>query len=125
MDIVAPIAAIVVGLAFVVAGGSKIAAGGAWPMQARGLGAPAWAIPIVPWIELVVGAVLVVQLARRPAAIAAIGLLIVFTALIVSRLRRGEHPPCACFGALSATPIGIRHVVRNAVLVAFALLALL
>ena len=38
---VAVVASVLLGLAFLVAGGSKLAAGRAWPDEARGLGAPA------------------------------------------------------------------------------------
>ena len=113
---VALIAAIVVGVAFVVAGASKLAAGRAWPAQARGLGAPAWSIPVLPWVELVIGAALVAQLGRAIAAAAALALLVLFSVLITVRLRQGDRPPCACFGAWSAKPIGVGHLARNAVL---------
>ena len=53
----------------------------------------------------------------------AAGLLAVFTGAIVLSLRRGNAAPCRCFGA-SSTPLGPRHVARNAVLVALALLGL-
>jgi len=124
MDVVAAVAGVLLGLSFVVAGGSKIAAAGSWPEQARGLGAPRWAIPAVPWIELVLGAVLVVQLAPLAAGAAAVGLLVVFTVLIARRLAAGEHPPCACFGAWSASPIGWRHLVRNGALLALGALVI-
>ena len=123
MDVVRVVAAIVVGVALLVAGASKIAAGPSWPAQAAGLGAPAWSVRVVPALELVLGALLVAQIARRPVALAAAGLVIVFTALIVVRLRQGRRPPCACFGAWSARPIGPGNVVRNAILVALALVA--
>lgn len=119
------VAAVVVGIVFLVAGGSKIAAGPEWPVQARGLGAPAFVIPVVPWVEILIGAVLVVQVARRPAAAAAIVMLAVFTVLIVGQLARGHRPPCACFGAWSAKPLGPGHVVRNTVLLVLAVVALL
>jgi uncharacterized membrane protein YphA (DoxX/SURF4 family) len=122
--VIAFVASVVLGVAFVVAGGSKLAAGEQWPAQARGLGAPQWSIPIVPWMELALGAVLVAQVARRAAAIAALAVLVAFTGLIVMRLREGRHPPCACFGAWSAKPLGVGHVVRNAVLAALAVVAL-
>ena len=64
-------ASIVVGAVFLVAGATKIAAGAEWPAQARGLGAPAITIPLVPWVEVAIGAVLVVQVARQAAALAA------------------------------------------------------
>ncbi len=125
MSLIAPIAAVLVGSAFVVAGGSKLAARESWPMQASGLGAPSWTIPLVPWVELTIGALLIVQLIRAPMAVAALLLLVVFTILIVRKLAVGEHPPCACFGAWSAKPIGWGHVARNATLMVLAVLATL
>ena len=62
MAAVGLVASILLGLVFLVSGGSKIAAGRAWPEQARGLGAPAFVVPVLPWFEIVLGAVLVVQL---------------------------------------------------------------
>ena len=119
------IASIVLGVVFLVAGGSKIAAGPDWPVQAVGLGAPRWVIPFVPWVEIVVGAALVVQVARRPAALAALSILLAFTTLLAIRLREGQRPPCACFGAWSAKPLGPGHLARNAALIVAAGLALM
>ena len=114
MEALAITASVIVGAAFVVAGGSKLAARESWPSQARGLGAPAWVIPITPWFEIVLGAALVAQVARRPAALVAVITLAAFSALIVARLREGVRPPCACFGAWSSSPIGAGHLLRNA-----------
>lgn len=125
MNAVSLIASIALGAAFLVAGGSKLAAGPEWAAQAHGLRAPTIAIPVLPWLELVVGAALVVQLAQPFAAIVALVLLIAFSALIGLRLREGEHPPCACFGAWSAKPIGATHLIRNGALAALGVLALL
>jgi uncharacterized membrane protein YphA (DoxX/SURF4 family) len=123
VDTARVVAAIALGLAFLVAGGSKLAARESWASQARGLEAPSWSIPLVPWVELVLGAALVAQLGRRAMAVGAAALLVSFTVLIAARLREGKRPPCACFGAWSARPIGIGHVVRNAVLLSLALVA--
>lgn len=112
------------GLVFLVSGGSKIAAGDAWPGQARGLGAPAFVVPVLPWVEIVLGAVLVMQLAPLVAAATALVVLAVFTALIVRRLSEGRHPPCACFGAWSTKPLGPGHVARNVGFMALGVLAL-
>lgn len=125
MEIVPTIAAVIVGAAFVVAGASKLAARDTWPAHAAGLGAPSWTVPIVPWFELVVGALLVVQVARPLMAAIAIALLAVFTVMIVGRIREGQRPPCACFGAWSAKPIGAGHVVRNLALIALGVVAAL
>jgi uncharacterized membrane protein YphA (DoxX/SURF4 family) len=118
------VASIIVGVAFVVAGASKVAAGEQWPATAREMEAPAITIPFVPWVELVIGASLVAQLAVPVPAIAALGLLVAFTALIVIRLLGDDRPPCACFGSWSAEPIGRIHVIRNAILMALAVVAM-
>jgi uncharacterized membrane protein YphA (DoxX/SURF4 family) len=125
MPLVSSIAAVLVGIAFVVAGGSKLAASESWPVQAQGLGAPSWTIPLVPWVELAIGSLLIVQLLRVPMAVSAAVLLAVFTVMIVRKMAAGEHPPCSCFGAWSAKPIGWGHVARNGALMALALLAAL
>ena len=124
MNTFALIASVIVGCAFVIAGGSKIVAGVGWPEQAAGLGAPLWVIPFVPWVEIVIGAMLIVQVARPWPAVAAMVVLIVFTALIAFNLSKGRRPPCACFGAWSAKPIGAGHLVRNAILIALTVVAL-
>ena len=125
MDTVALVASIVVGVAFVVAGGSKIAAGESWPAQARGLGAPTWTIPSCRGWRSRSGPLLIAQAVEPWPAVAALVMLVAFTALIVNSLAHGRHPPCACFGAWSAKPIGPAHLARNAILIVLALLALL
>lgn len=124
MSTLAVVASVALGLAFLVAGGSKIAAGPSWPEQARGLGAPGFVIPVLPSVEIVLGAVLIVQLAPVAAAAVALGILAAFTGLIMIRLAQGQHPPCACFGAWSAKPLGWGHVARNIVLMVLAVVAL-
>ena len=122
MTLAATIASIVLGGAFVLAGGTKLAAGTAWSRQAVDLGAPRWTIPFVPWTELALGAGLVVQLARGWLAATAGLLLTAFTVLILVQLARGRRPRCACFGAWSARPLGPGHVARNGGLLALAAL---
>lgn len=124
MSAVAFVASILVGVAFLVAGGSKLAAGPSWPAQAAGLGAPAIAIPTLPWIELVIGAALVLQLGSPVPEMAAIVLLAAFSGLIALRMSQGRRPACACFGAWSAKPIGPSHLIRNGALLGLAVLAL-
>lgn len=124
MSVVALVASILLGVAFLVAGGSKLAAGPAWPHQAAELGAPKLLVPLLPWLELATGAALVVQLAKPFAAIAALALLVAFSVLIAVRLSQGRRPVCACFGAWSAKPIGPAHLLRNGALIALGILAL-
>jgi hypothetical protein len=121
--VVAALAGVALGAVFLVAGASKVAAGARWPQQAVELGAPRAVAPVVPWWEIVLGALLVAGVARRAVATLAVLTLAVFTALIVVQLRRGRRPPCACFGSWSARPLGWGHVVRNALFAATGVLA--
>ena len=125
MAAVGLVASILLGFVFLVSGASKIAAGPAWPEQARGLGAPSFVVPVLPWFEIVLGAVLVMQVVPVLAAVTALVVLALFTALIARRLAQGQHPPCACFGTLSTKPLGRGHVIRNVGFMALAVAALL
>ena len=116
-------AAVLLGIAMLVAGGGKLASP-SWPEHARGLGAPAWSVPVVPWIEIGLGALLVVQWSRPLVAAATAALLLVFSVLLALRLAEGRRPPCACFGGFSTRPIGPWSVVRNAVLIGLAIIAI-
>lgn len=118
------VAAVVVGVAFVVAGASKLSAPGVWSASARDMGAPPLVVPVLPWVEMAVGASLAVQVATPVPAAAAIVLLAAFTALIGIRLAAGDRPTCACFGAWSAQPLGVRHVVRNLALLGLVVVSL-
>lgn len=44
---------------------------------------------------------------------------VTFSVAVVVSLRRGNRAPCRCFGR-SVTPLGARHVIRDAILLAFA-----
>lgn len=122
---VAVAAAIVVGAAFVLAGAAKIAMGARWPAQAREFGVPPQLAQFVPWWEVVVGALLAAQVARPITAWIAAATLVVFSASVGLQLARGQHPPCACFGSWSPAPVGPRTLVRNAALIAVAVVAAL
>ena len=76
---------------------------------------------ILPGIELAVAVILLVWWSPIPGVLAAV-LLLLFTAVIVRANLR--HLPCACFGGnASNTPPGASAIVRNAVLIALAVLA--
>jgi uncharacterized membrane protein YphA (DoxX/SURF4 family) len=109
---------------FVVAGASKVASGQAWRAQAAGLGVASAVARPVPWFELMVGAVVAVGLIEPWSIVIALVTLIVFTGALVRTLRTGRRPPCACFGAWSAAPLGWGHVARNGAFIALAAAAL-
>lgn len=120
--LVVVVASVVLGLVFLVAGVTKVAAPLQWSAQSVDLGVPALVGRVVPYSELAVGALLVAQVARRPVAVIAAAMLVAFTALLIVRLLQGRRPPCACFGGLTARPIGWANVARNAIFLALALL---
>jgi uncharacterized membrane protein YphA (DoxX/SURF4 family) len=115
------VCASVVGVVFIFAGIQKLLAGNEWLVQAKQLRPPRIAqpfVPTVPYIELIVGGLLIAGLQEKPVRIAAIILLSSFTALLVTRLAAGERPPCACFSFRSTRPISWSNVTRNAGLLA-------
>jgi uncharacterized membrane protein YphA (DoxX/SURF4 family) len=125
VDVVARVAAIVLGAVFVVAAVSKIVAGTAWVAQAREVGAPTPVATVLPGVELIVGALLVAGVAAPLPAVVALLLLVVFSVAIARQLVDGRHPPCACFGAWSQRPVGEGHLLRNAALILLAVVAII
>lgn len=85
---------------------------------ALGLPVPGVLARVVPGIELAVAAVLV--LAPGWGGVAAFGLLVLFTALLVSLVRSGQTISCSCFGAVSDEPVSWVEVTRNVVLLVMA-----
>lgn len=118
------VTSIILGGGFVVAGAAKIASGAQWPQLAAAMGTPRALLPLVvrllPGFEILLGALLIAQVQRRIVAGVALALLVAFTVQIVVQLRRRNHPVCACFGAWSAKPLGVGHLIRNAALMVLA-----
>ena len=77
---------------------------------------------VFPYIELVVGILLVVGLFTRLAAVVSVGLYMVFTGLIIYDLSRGQDASCHCFGKFSEEKLTPVAVVRNVALMALAVL---
>ncbi len=117
------VAAVITGLVFLVAAITKLAAPAAWRAQASDLGVPSTVSSMVPYVEAVLGALLLVQFQRHVVAWCAVGVLAAFTVLLVVRLAQGRRPPCACFGSLTPKPIGAASVARNMVFIAVAVVA--
>ena len=108
------------GLMFVWAGVSKLAQGKEWSISTTPFSTGRtfidalvkWALP---WCEVVLGALLIAQVALVVTGVAACILLAGFIVRIVQLLRRGETPSCRCFGAVSRAPLSMNHVWRNVV----------
>ncbi len=124
MSVVGTAASVALGAVFAVAAVTKMAAP-TWTADAAALGVPRWLARPVPAVEVVLAATLVAGIASPVPALAAVGLLVVFSALVARALRRGRRPVCACFGRWSARPISAWTLARNGVLLVLAAAAAL
>lgn len=124
MDAVGLVASVILGATMCVAAFSKLRTGRAWEEQGAALGAPRIVLPLVPWVELTLGALLVVRVAPTAVSISALALLGSFSILLAFNLARGRRPVCSCFGEWSTRPLGPGHLVRNGVLESLAVLVL-
>ena len=78
------------------------------------------------WTLLVVlGSLLIAGLAAKAVLIASIVALSSFTVLLVLRLAAGDRPPCACLSFRSTKPIGWSNIVRNFLMLALLVAALI
>ena len=73
---------------------------------------------ILPWLEIVLGLLLLAGLATRVVAVASAGLLVVFIAGVVQAWARGLSIDCGCFGGGGAVDPGQttygRELLRDA-----------
>ena len=83
-----------------------------------GLPEPELLARAVPLAEFAVAALLLVV--PPVGAVAALVLLLAFTAVLVGAVRRGDEVGCACFGAARARPVSTVDLIRNAGLLGFA-----
>ena len=114
--------ALVGAILLLIAGVAKLTSRG-WPSQARAIGAPSWAVRVVPILEVAIGAALVAGLPYAgggPRSLCSSA----FTVFLVLALLRGVEAPCACFGSMGSRPVTWWSVVRNVLLVALAVVSL-
>lgn len=117
------IAAAVLAATFTVAAVAKIRDQATTTADFGSLGLPRpelWA-RVIPVLELATAATLVIL--PGWGGVVAFGLLAAFTANLAMIVRSGAVATCACFGRASTAPVSGRHLVRNVVLLALALLA--
>jgi len=120
---VARISAAIVGVVLALAGAGKITSWKQWRESAARQHVWTWIAFLVPALELVLGAALVVL---KPAPIVlglATLLLVVFTSFLGMQVMSKSDVPCACFGANSTKPPTPRDVVRNLGLIALLFVA--
>ena len=123
---------IILGLIFVYAAYAKLHYNGAWHLRdyyfifAMGidsyrmvpLGMVEWMAKILPWLELALGAMLIIGLGVRWAGLAITALLVVFMIALAHAALGGLEINCGCFGTNSVKPG--RELVLDGVLLALA-----
>lgn len=107
-----------VGAAFAWAGANKLTDMRSWRAAARAQSLPQPVAAVVPFVETVLGSVLVVGAPSAATLGAATVLLAVFTAFLVVQVATGSTVPCACFGVRAARPPSRRDVARNILMIA-------
>jgi uncharacterized membrane protein YphA (DoxX/SURF4 family) len=127
MNVLVLVLRIALGLTFVVAGGLKIGHADIFASQIAGfelLPQPLIAplALLLPFVEVLVGAYLIVGLFTRAAAVAAAILLAVFDGAIALAVVRGLHASCGCFGPSDQTTTSWGEVARDAAIVIVALI---
>ena len=128
MSVLALMARWALAAVFAVSGVAKLADRAGTRRSLADFGAPAvLAGPgaiLLPVAELLCAGALVVSGSAAWGALGVLVLLVVFTAAIGISLLRGRTPDCHCFGQLRSEPIGVKTLVRNAVLAAMGALVL-
>ncbi len=104
MELIGTIAAVGLGVMFVVSGVYKLRDGPAWPKQAADMGVGRPLALVVPWYEIVLGAVLISGLLSPWAEIAAALTLAAFTVVIVQRCSTAPVLRAPVWVAVQQTP---------------------
>jgi uncharacterized membrane protein YphA (DoxX/SURF4 family) len=80
---------------------------------------------LLPWVELALGVLLLLGVGTRLAALASVGLLLVFVAGVTQAWARGLSIDCGCFGGGGAVAPGetayVEELLREAAFIALAM----
>ena len=102
-----------VGMIIMFAGATKATGFQQWKADARSQGLWPLIAYVLPAIELVLGASLIV-LSPTPVTLGSATLLVlIFTVYLAVLVATGSTVPCACFGARFSRPPSMRDIVRN------------
>ena len=92
---------------------------------------PAWSINLLalwlPWIELIAGGCMIFKVGEKGGKLLILGMLLVFTAGIISAVARGLDIDCGCFGRTAsqvaqAHRVGLQKIVENLGMIIIAIL---
>ena len=127
-DPVLRIVRIAIGLFFIVAALAKIGDPAAFSLAVHNFrmtpaGAENVIALVVPWIELLAGLALVLDVRARAGAVITLAFMLLFTVAVGSAWARGLNFECGCFGKADASHIGAMKFFENIGLTVLAALA--
>lgn len=121
MDFILLPARLLLALTFLVAGTTKLIDRTAFQQTLPEFGVPQrWLAPLhilIPVCELIIGLAMLGDNTFRWGGVAALAVLMLFTAAVAINLLRGRRPSCHCFGQLSAGNVNRWTLFRNGLLV--------
>lgn len=123
MPLAGRLAAMAVGALLCWAGANKLADRPRWRASASRQGLPGTVTALLPWVELLLGAVLVGSRPMVWSLASATVLLVAFTAYLAVQVGTGASEPCACFGSRTSRPPRWRDVARNVAMIGALVLA--
>jgi hypothetical protein len=120
---IARLCAAAVGVLIALAGAAKLTDYKQWNRDARAQNVWPIVAVVLPPLELLLGALLIV-LAPTPGVLGmATLLLLIFTAFLLAQIATKSVVPCACFGSKSKRPPSMRDVARNLTMMALLFVA--
>jgi uncharacterized membrane protein YphA (DoxX/SURF4 family) len=72
-----------------------------------------WMAVVLPWLELVVGALLIAGVWVNAASLISGGMMVMFILAVGSAMARGLDIDCGCFGPEHADPVGWGLILRD------------
>ena len=120
---IARLCAAAVGVLIALAGAAKVTDYKQWKRDARAQSVWPVVAVVLPPLELLLGALLIV-LSPTPEVLGmATLLLLIFTAFLIAQIVTKSVVPCACFGSKSKRPPSMRDVGRNLAMMAMLFVA--
>jgi uncharacterized membrane protein YphA (DoxX/SURF4 family) len=116
--LLARLCAAIVGAVLAFAGANKVTSWKQWQNDAQRQNVPLLIAQLLPLLELVLGASLVVLTPVAAVLGAATLLLLIFTVYLSAQIIGKSQVPCACFGTRIVRPPAWRDVWRNLALIA-------
>src|SRR5579872_5520907 len=105
------------GALFIFSGVSKLVSRYAFLASLRALFLPSLIIApvaaVLPWLEVMIGSLLVMGFLALYTAWVSLALLLTFSLVAIVAIVRGVDVPCSCFGTTSRAPLSWKTLVRN------------